>query len=63
MSQRPSTLEEHQREMHASMDFETPEPVVYTPLPPLAMEDPWAWYRNVGGEDEGDDKDDEIEEE
>jgi hypothetical protein len=29
------------------------------------MEDPWAWHRNTGGEDEdkGDDEDYEIEEE
>jgi hypothetical protein len=58
MSQRLSTLEEHQREMRASMDFETPEPVVYPPLPPLAVEDPWAWYRNAGGEDKDEDEDD-----
>jgi hypothetical protein len=32
-------LEEHQREMHVSMGFETPEPVVYPPLPPLDVED------------------------
>jgi hypothetical protein len=51
--------------MRASMGFETPEPVIYPPLPPLAVEDPWAWYHNVGGEDgeEEDDDDDEIEEE
>jgi hypothetical protein len=65
MSQRLSTLEEHQREMQASMGFEAPEPVIYPPLPPPAVEDPWAWYRNAGGEDEDedDDDDDEIEEE
>jgi hypothetical protein len=59
MSQRLSTLEERQREMCTSMGFETPESVVYPPLPPLAMDDPWAWYRN----DEEDGNDDEIEEE
>jgi hypothetical protein len=32
--------------MHASMGFETLEPVVYPPLPPLAVEHPWAWYRD-----------------
>ncbi len=41
------------------MGFETPQPVVYPPLPPLAMENPWAWYLNA----EGDDNDNEIEEE
>jgi hypothetical protein len=59
MSQRLSTLEERQCEMHTSMGFETPEPVVYPPLPPPAVEDPWAWYRNA----KEDDDDDEIEEE
>jgi hypothetical protein len=53
--------------MRASMGFETPKPVIYPPLPPLAVEDPWAWYRNTRGEDseeeEEDDDDDEIEEE
>jgi hypothetical protein len=52
MSQRLSTLEERQREMHASMGFETLEPIVYAHLPPPAVEDPWAWYHNAGGEDE-----------
>jgi hypothetical protein len=59
MSQRLSHLEEHQREMCTSMGFKTPKPVVYPPLPPPAVEDPWAWYRNA----EEDDDDDEIEEE
>jgi hypothetical protein len=67
MSQRLSTLEERQGKMRASMGFETLELVVYPPLPPQAVEDPWAWYRNTGGEDkdedEGDDEDDEIKEE
>jgi hypothetical protein len=67
MSQRLSTLEECQHEMHASMGFETPEPVVYPPLSPPHVEDPWVWYRNAGGEDEdddeGNDEDDEIEKE
>jgi hypothetical protein len=44
-----------------------PEPVVYPPLPPPAVEDLWVWYHNTSGEDEedgeGDDEDDEIEEE
>jgi hypothetical protein len=55
-----------EREMHTSMSFETPEPVIYPPLPPLAVEDLWAWYRNAGGKDgeeDEDDDDDEIEEE
>jgi hypothetical protein len=67
MSQMLCTLKERQREMRASMGFETPEPVVYPPLPPLLVEDSRVWYRNAGGEDEdedeGDDEDDEIEEE
>jgi hypothetical protein len=58
MSQRLSTLEECQREVCASMGFETPEPVVYSPLPPLVVEDPCVWYRTAEGDD-----DDEIEEE
>jgi hypothetical protein len=33
-SQRLSTLDGCQREMHTSMGFGTPEPVVYPPLPP-----------------------------
>jgi hypothetical protein len=45
--------------MHTSMGFETPEPTVYPPLPPPAVEDPWAWYHNA---DDNDD-DEEIEEE
>jgi hypothetical protein len=51
--------------MHASMGFETPEPVVYPPLRPPIVKDPWVWYRNARGEDdeeEEDDNDDEIEE-
>jgi hypothetical protein len=59
MSQRLSLLEESQREMRTSVGFETPKPVVYPPLPPPVVEDPWAWYRNT----EVDDDDDEIEEE
>jgi hypothetical protein len=47
MSQRLSTLEECQREVRASMGFETPEPVVYAPLPPSVVEDLWAWYRKM----------------
>jgi hypothetical protein len=43
------------------MGFETPEPVIYPPLPSLVVEDPWALYYNAGGED--DNEDDEIEEE
>jgi hypothetical protein len=59
MSQRFSTLEERQHEVRASMGFETPEPAVYPPLPPPAVEDSWAWYRNANGDDD----DDELEEE
>jgi hypothetical protein len=33
---------------------------VYPPLPPPAVEDPWAWYHNANGDD---DDDDELEEE
>jgi hypothetical protein len=62
MSQRLSTLEEGQREMHTSMGFETPEPTVYPPLPPLAVEDPCAWYYKADDNDEDDDNE-EIEEE
>jgi hypothetical protein len=54
MSQRLSTIEEFQREVRASMGFKTPEPVVYPPLPPPTMEDPWAWYRS--GEDNEDEE-------
>jgi hypothetical protein len=59
MSERLSTLEERQCEMSTSMGFETPEPVVYPPLPPPAVEEPWAWYRNA----KEDDNNNEIEEE
>jgi hypothetical protein len=48
------------------MGFATPEPIVYPPLPPPAVEDPWAWYCNAdddGEDDDEDDDDDEIEEE
>jgi hypothetical protein len=51
MSQRLSTLEEPQREMCASMGFETPEPIIYPPLPPPVVEGLWAWYHNANGED------------
>jgi hypothetical protein len=47
--------------MRTSMGFETPEPVVYPPLPPPTVEDPWAWYCNAEGNDN--DNDEEIEEE
>jgi hypothetical protein len=62
MSQMLSHLEERQCEMRTSMGFETPKPIVYPPLPPPAVEDPWAWYRNTDDDGEEDD-DDEIEEE
>jgi hypothetical protein len=58
MSQMLSTLEERQCEMSASMGFETLEPVIYPPLPPLAVEHSLAWYHSAGGEDEDEDKDD-----
>jgi hypothetical protein len=61
MSQRLSTLKERQHEMHTSMAFETPDPIAYPPLPPPAVEDSWAWYRNEEGNE--DDDDDENEEE
>jgi hypothetical protein len=66
MSQRLSHLEEHQREISSSMGLVTPEPIVYPPLPPPTVEDPWAWYRNADDDDEDDDEDNddyEIEEE
>jgi hypothetical protein len=64
MNQILSTLEEHQCEMRTYMGFETPEPIIYPPLPPPVVEDPWAWYRNAEDNDEDDDDDDEeIEEE
>jgi hypothetical protein len=62
MSQRLSHLEERQHEMRSSMGLETPEPSIYPPLPPLIVEDPWAWYHNADDGDE-DDNDDEIQEE
>jgi hypothetical protein len=61
MSQRLSALEERQHEVCVSMGFETPKPVVYPPLPPPAMEDPWAWYRNAGREDDNDEIEQEFE--
>jgi hypothetical protein len=36
------------------MGFETPEPVIYPPLPPPAVEDLWAWYRDDEGDDDND---------
>jgi hypothetical protein len=41
------------------MGLETPKPVIYPPLPPPAVKDPWAWYCNI----DEDDDDDGIEEE
>jgi hypothetical protein len=61
MSQTLSHLEECQCEMCTSMGLETPEPTIFPPLPPPAVEDPWAWYCNTDGNDE-DDNDEEIEE-
>jgi hypothetical protein len=57
MSQRLSTLEEWQREVHISMGFGTPEPSVYPPLPLPVVKDLWAWSCNSTADD------DEIEEE
>jgi hypothetical protein len=46
------------------MGLEIPEPTVYPPLPPLTVEDAWAWYRNADDDGEDDNKaDDEILEE
>jgi hypothetical protein len=47
------------------MGLETPEPIVYPPLPPPTVEDPWTWGRNadIVEEDEDDDDDDDIQEE
>jgi hypothetical protein len=59
MSERLSTLEEHQCKMRTSIGFETRKLVVYPPLPPPAVEEPWAWYRNA----KEDDNNNEIEEE
>jgi hypothetical protein len=62
MSQMLSHLEERQHKINSSLGFAAPEPIVYPPLPPHAVEDPWAWYRNT--DDDGEDDDDyEIEEE
>jgi hypothetical protein len=64
MSQRLSQLVECQREMRTSMGLETPEPTVYAPLPPPAVEGPWAWYCITDNDGEAvDETDDEIEEE
>jgi hypothetical protein len=54
MSQRPSTIEESQHEMRTSMGFETPDLVIYPPLPPVAVEDTWAWYHNANGDEDDD---------
>jgi hypothetical protein len=54
MSQRPSTIEERQHEMCTSMGFETPDLVIYPPLPPVAVEDTWAWYHNANGDEDDD---------
>jgi hypothetical protein len=64
MSHRLAQLEESQREMHSSMGLANPEPTVYPSLPPPAVEDPWAWYRNIDDDDEDNDEaEDEIQEE
>jgi hypothetical protein len=46
--------------MRTSMGFETPEPVVYPPLPPPVVEDLWASYRNAN-RDENDEIDEDSE--
>jgi hypothetical protein len=56
-----------QQEGKTSRGFETPppppEPIVYPPLPPLAMEDPWARYRNANDNDEEDDDEEDVDDE
>jgi hypothetical protein len=59
MSQRLSTLEERQHEMHTSMGFETPELVVYPPFPSPTVGDLWARYHNIEGNNDDDDEIDE----
>jgi hypothetical protein len=45
----------------SSMGLENPKSVIYPPLPPPAVEDPWAWYRNANDDDEDyDNAEDEI---
>jgi hypothetical protein len=64
ISQRLSHLEERQREMCTTMGLETPKPTIYAPLPPPAVEGPWAWYRNADDDGEvNDEADEEIQEE
>jgi hypothetical protein len=46
--------------MCTTMGFETPDPIAYPPLPPPAVEDPWAWYRS--GKDDEDEESGEEEE-
>jgi hypothetical protein len=48
--------------MRTSMGLANPEPTIY---PPLAMEDPWAWYHNDdnGNDDEDDQEADDEEQE
>jgi hypothetical protein len=46
--------------MRTSMGFETTQPVVFPPLSPPTVADPWSWYSNVKGDD---DDNNEIEEE
>jgi hypothetical protein len=46
--------------MRTTMGLETPEPVAYPPLPPPAVDNPWAWYNS--GEDDEDEESGEEEE-
>jgi hypothetical protein len=53
-----SRMEESQCEMCTHLGLENPEPFVYPDLPPPAIANPWAWYREYNGSNN-----DEIEDE